>query len=174
MTEFFPICFSTLFLSSCEQAAHQRHSTNPRFALHDGVLGTTPSIYSMAPERVNVNAMNRIPMMLRQEIIFIRLLPWEHSPSSILFITFSSLPFNLCHQSEWQAVWSSSQAWWEKERCQHKYPSWSQRTWSIHSATMNLYRITGRQTLSPLAWLQNATLTPSLHFPKKTWLILSV
>lgn len=43
-----------------------------------------------------------------------------------LFITFSFFPFNSCrqgrHQSEWQVVWSSSRVWWEKERCQHKYP----------------------------------------------------
>lgn len=58
-----------------------------------------------------------------------------------LFITFSSFPFNLCrqgrHQSEWQVVWSSFRAWWEKERCQHKYPSWIRGGHGAATATMN-------------------------------------
>lgn len=61
--------------------------------------------------------------------------PSISNPRSIRLLLSSSLPsppfpFNLCrqgrHQSEWQVVWSSSWAWWEKERCQHKYPSWIQ------------------------------------------------
>lgn len=58
-----------------------------------------------------------------------------------LFITSSSFPFNLCrqgrHQSEWQVVWSSFRAWWEKERCQHKYPSWMHGGHGAATATMN-------------------------------------
>lgn len=48
-------------------------------------------------------------------------------PQSLLHYFPLSFPFNSCrqgrHQSEWQVVWSSSRTWWEKEHCQHKYPS---------------------------------------------------
>lgn len=96
-----------------------------------------------------------------------------------LFITFSSFPFNLCrqgrHQSEWQVVWSSFRAWWEKERCQHKYPSWICGGHGAAMATMNLHPLSQAEKHEPISMAENlaVTLSPSTLM-QTTWSILSV
>lgn len=104
--------------------------------------------------------------------LLVRLWMWELSPASPLFITFSSFPFNLCrqgrHQSDWQLVWSSFRAWWEKERCQHKYPSWIGGGHGAAMATMNLHPLSQAEKKKPQAhqhdWkLCHSEETPAPH-----------
>lgn len=100
-----------------------------------------------------------------------------------LFITFYSFPFNLCrqgrHQSEWQVVWSSSRAWWEKERCQHKYPSWIHGGHGAAMATMNLHPLSQAKKHEPISIAENLAITRK-HHPltphplQTTWSIQSV
>lgn len=92
-----------------------------------------------------------------------------HAPSS------SSLPsppppplrFNLCrqgrHQSEWQVVWSSLQAWREKGRCQHKYPSRIHGGHGAATATMNLHPLSqaGKHEAHQHGWKNKKA--PSSH-----------
>lgn len=121
--------------------------------------------------------------------LLVRLWMWELSPASPLFITFSSFPFNLCrqgrHQSDWQLVWSSFRAWWEKERCQHKYPSWIGGGHGAAMATMNLHPLSQAEKKKPQAhqhgWkLCHSEETPAPHthstpsHGQTTWSILSV
>lgn len=151
MTELFPICFFPLSLSlcSCEQAAHQRHiqqilcEIEPLCSTqrHSGYNSQYIQYGSWVCE-CQCDESNTDDAATRDHL-HTSLTLGAFSILYPLFITFSSLPFNLCHQgrhqSEWQVVWSSSRAWWEKERCQHKYPSWSLRTWSIHGHHESLW-----------------------------------
>lgn len=80
-----------------------------------------------------------------------------------LFITFSSIPLNLCrqgrHQSEWQVVWSSFKAWWEKERCQHKYPSRIRGGHGAAMATVNLHSLSQAETCEPISTAEKHAIT---------------
>lgn len=113
---------------------------------------------------VNVNAMNWIRTKRRREIIFMRRLTLgAFCILYPLFITFSSFPFNLCrqgrHQSEWQVVWSSFRARWEKERCQHKYPSWIHGGHGAAMATMNLHPLSRAEKHEPISVAENHAVT---------------
>lgn len=45
-------------------------------------------------------------------------------------------------------------AWWEKERCQHKYPSWFHGGHRAAMAAMNLHPLSQAEKQSPSAWLK--------------------
>lgn len=174
MTEFFPICFSTLFLSSCEQAAHQRHiqhilcekeplcSTRWR-------SGYNSQYGSVAPECVM--SMRWIEYRWCCDK---RSSSYVSNPGSILHPPSYSLPSPPCLLT--CAVRGDINL---SDRLCDPPPRLGGRSAvninilpgvSGHGASIQppwLSRITGRRTLSPLAWLQNATLTPSLRLPKK-------
>lgn len=66
-------------------------------------------------------------------------------------------------------------AWWEKERCQHKYPSWIHGGHGAAMVAMNLHPLSQAEKQSPSAWLKtmpspaNATPTPThTHAPPHT------
>lgn len=83
------------------------------------------------------------------------------------FITFSSFPFNLCrqgrHQSDWQVVWSAFRAWWKKESCQHKYPSWILSRHGAAMATMNLHPLSQAEKHEPISMAENLAVTRRRH-----------
>lgn len=98
-----------------------------------------------------------------------------HPLSSLHYLLL--LSFNLCrqgrHQSEWQVVWSPFRVWWEKECCQHKYPSRIHDGHSCAVAPMNLHPLSRAEkhkaisvALKPCRRPLNVTLLPT---NKQNW-----
>lgn len=189
MTELFSTCF--FFTLSWTGYTSKTHSTNPlcnRTALlvHNSTLGATPSTYGMVCVcECQFDELNTDGAAVRDHL-HMSLNLGALSILYPLFITFSSFPFNFfCrqgrHQSEWQVVWSSFRAWWEKERCQHKYPSRIRGGHGAAVATMNLYPLSQAGKHEPISMAENyANPPPHTHTNTPTpplqtaWSIMSV